>query len=47
MQAVVALIGIVTRLIISVGLVYVLLKIGKFLDVLPDILSKKYTPEKE
>lgn len=47
MQPVIALIGIVTRLIISVGLIYVLLKIGKFLDVLPVILSKKYAPEKE
>ncbi|MBU6998288.1 MAG: hypothetical protein HXS41_12400 [Theionarchaea archaeon] len=45
MQAVIALIGIATRLILSAGLIYVLLKIGKVLDVLPDILSKKYASE--
>lgn len=41
MQGIVLLIGVIARLIVAVGLIYVLFKLGKFLDVLPDVLVKR------
>ena len=41
MQGIVLLIAGIARLIVSIGLIYVLFKVGKFLDVLPDILVRR------
>lgn len=41
MQGIALLIGVIARLIVAVGLVYVLFKLGKFLDVLPEVLVKR------
>ncbi|MBU7030228.1 MAG: hypothetical protein HXS48_25060 [Theionarchaea archaeon] len=41
MQGIALLIGVIARLIVAVGLIYVLFKLGKFLDVLPDVLVKR------
>lgn len=41
MQALAALIFGIARIAVSIGIIYLIYKIGKFLDVLPDILVKK------
>jgi hypothetical protein len=41
MQGLILLITGIARLIVSIGLIYVLFKVGKFLDVLPDVLAKR------
>ena len=41
MQGIILLIGAISRLIVVVGLIYIFFKVGKFLDVLPDILAKR------
>ncbi len=41
MQGLILLITGTARLIVAIGLIYVLFKVGKFLDVLPDILAKR------
>lgn len=41
MQGIILLIAGIARLIVSIGLIYVLFKVGKFLDVLPDILVRR------
>ena len=43
MQGIVLLITGAARIIVSIGLLYVLFKLGKFLDVLPDVLAKRQT----
>lgn len=47
MQGLVLLITGTARLIVSIGLIYVLFKLGKFLDVLPGVLAKRQIQEKE
>ncbi|MBU7044050.1 MAG: hypothetical protein HXS47_10705 [Theionarchaea archaeon] len=46
MQGLVLLIGGVSRLILVIGLIYVFIKVGKFLDVLPDVLVRKKEEDK-
>jgi hypothetical protein len=46
MQGLVLLIGGISRLIIVIGLVYLFLKLGKFLDVLPHVLERRKEEEK-
>jgi hypothetical protein len=41
MQGLALLIGVIARLIVAVGIIYILFKLGKFLDVLPDVLAKR------
>lgn len=41
MQGIALLIGGIARLIITIAIIYLIYKVGKFLDVLPDILTKK------
>lgn len=44
MQGLALLIGVIrgiAGIIIAVGLVYVLFKLGKFLDALPEVLAKR------
>jgi hypothetical protein len=41
MQGIVLLITGAARILVSIGLLYVLFKFGKFLDVLPDVLAKR------
>lgn len=45
MQGIALLIGGIARIIVAVGLIYVLFKVGKFLDVLPDVLVKRKEAE--
>jgi hypothetical protein len=41
MQALILLVAGIARLIVAVGIIYILFKLGKFLDVLPDVLTKR------
>jgi hypothetical protein len=47
MQGIILLIGAISRLIVVAGLIYIFFKVGKFLDVLPDILVKRKEIEPE
>ncbi len=46
MQGIAILIGVITRLILVGGLLYIFYKVGKFLDILPDILVRRKGIEK-
>ncbi len=41
MQGIVLLTAGIARLIIAVAVLYLIYKLGKFLDVLPDVLAKR------
>ena len=41
MQALILLVAGIARLIVAVGIIYILFKLGKFLDVLRDVLMKR------
>lgn len=45
MQGLILLISGIARLLIAVGLIYIIYKLGKFLDVLPDVLAKRKEKE--
>ncbi|MBU7009707.1 MAG: hypothetical protein HXS46_03390 [Theionarchaea archaeon] len=47
MQGIAILIGVITRLILVVGLIYIFYKVGKFLDILPDVLVKRKEKEEK
>ncbi|MGD2248104.1 MAG: hypothetical protein PVF58_06830 [Candidatus Methanofastidiosia archaeon] len=47
MKAALLLVGLITRIAIAAGVIYLIYKVGKFLDVLPGILAKKHGEPKE
>ncbi len=46
MQGLGIFIGGIARFIVSIGAIYVMFKLGKFLDVLPDVLARRKEEQK-